>query len=49
MNAEFRALLEALFEYGRNPVPEPLTAIPGRFIGALTERNYNIWVMELPN
>ena len=32
-----------------NPVPEPLTAIPGRFIGALTERNYNIWLMDLPN
>jgi len=27
--------------------PEALSAVPGRFIGALYEQNYNIWMMDL--
>jgi serine/threonine protein kinase len=29
-------------------VPERLSAVPGRIIGALSEQNYNIWMMDLP-
>ncbi len=29
-------------------IPDMLNAIPGRFIGVLTEQNYNIWMMDLP-
>jgi Tol biopolymer transport system component len=31
-----------------SPVPDTLSAVPGRFIGVLSELNYNIWMMDLP-
>ena len=31
-----------------NGTSDAMTAVPGRFLGAMTEFNSNIWMMDLP-